>query len=300
MTQLSFGLNCRLAWFAATQHTTMKTHSTIKPLACLALMGITLSSLVACGGGGGSDAPVASVAAPTTVTVSAPQSPPSTGNTSAGISQSGSLQYLVYDNTSPTTGTGTTATAAVDATAKTITFPSAAPFATGLVIGGITTESVTLNGATGVGGTSYSGNVFYFCSTGSSTKAVDEPAAMAGEKVAFSGNVTPLTNVAILYGKKYNEQNCTNAPNTWTFGDGNGNLTLSLKQHNGSAGPTMTAAEVTTAFSAAGVTLTTGMAAGANVKLRGYASVEGGVTKYLVAALLNEGGTLHTVLLYLP
>jgi len=275
--------------------------TTSKPLATLALMGIALGSLVACGGG--SSTPAASVAAPTTVTVTAPQTTPSTGNTSTGISQTGSLQYLVYDNTSPTTGLGTTAVGAVNSTARTITFPSAPPFAGGLAIGGLTTASITFNSTPEVGGASDSGNVFLFCSAGKSTAAAGEAVARAGVRLGFSGNAVALTNVAFLYGKTVSETNCTNVPSTWTFGDGNGNLTLSTKEFGGSVGIAMTAAQLTAAFSAAGFTLTTGNAAGANVKFRAYSSVESGVTKYLVATLVTAtaiGGTNFTSLLLVP
>lgn len=266
-----------------------------------AITGLSLA-LLGCGGGG-SDAPAAPtvVPGPTTVAVTAPPAPPSTGNTSAGIGQSGALNYLVFDNTSPTTGTGTMATGTVDATAKTITFPAAPPFSTGLVVGNITANgSPTFNGSD-AGGTSDEGNVFVFCSAGFSTQAVDEPAARAGQKVAFSGNTVALTNVAFLYGKKYNEMNCTNAPGTYTFGDGNGNLTMAYAESNGQAGPTLTAAQVVSAFSASGYTFTSGDATGGNVKFRAYSNTESGVTIYNVAVLLTQpDGLTTTSVLYLP
>lgn len=269
-----------------------------------AIAGLSLA-LVGCGGGGGSDAPATAtttVPGPTTVTVPAPPATPSTGNTSTGINQTGTLNYLVYDNTSPTTGTGTTATGTVDATAKTITFPAAAPFTTGLVVAQPSDGQTTFNG-TGAGAASDALNLLNFCSAGLSTQAVDEPAARTGQKVAFSGNTVALTNVAVLYGKKFNELNCTNATNTFTFGDGNGNLTMTITDAGGVVGQTLAAAQVTSAFSASGYTVAAGAgsASGANIKLRAYSNTESGVTHYNVAFLLTQAnGFAASSLMYLP
>lgn len=258
--------------------------------------------MTACGGG--SDSPPAAPAAPATVAVTALTPTPSTGNSSTGTTQAGSLQYMVFDANSATTGVGTVATAAITTAGNgTITFPAAAPFSSGLVISDSNANQGGVFPSNTAGGVSDAGNVFFYCSAGQSTQASGEPVAQGGEYVAFSGNTTADTDVAYLYGKTFSEKNCTNAPNTFTFGDGKGNLTLSIKQFDNTAGPSLTAAQLLNAFTAGGVTLTVGTGATATVRARSYSSVVAGVTHHFVALILDEsqaGGVKHTSVLYTP
>lgn len=275
-----------------------------------AILALAASSLVACGGGDDASTPTQ---IPTTVTVTPGQSTPSVGNTTSGTTGSGNLNYLVYSNTDLTTGTATAATAQILAVPNgstfttRITFPAAAPFASGLVIddahsGGpnwptdITPADslIKLSGGgpfnmswpSGNGtGLLAQGNFFVFCANGPAAPTIAEQAARTGAQVAISGNFSPMDNVAVLYGKIFKRFDCAGITTT-SFGDGQGHLTM-----NGD-GLNLSEAQTVQAFSADGYAPT----AGQTVKRRAYSIVTEGRTRYAIVALDNRGYPYASVL----
>lgn len=271
----------------------------------LAVLGLTTAALVACGGG--NDEATTPVSSPTTVTVASPPATPSALNTSSGTTSSGTLNYLVYGSADVAAGSGSTASAQVVAVATAnsfttnVTFPAAAPFAGGLLINDAHSGSpswptdntpggslVVLSGGgpfnmswpSGNGnGLLAQGNFFVFCASGAIAPTVTAQTARSGAQVAISGNFSPMDNIAALYGKTFKRFDCAGTTGTTSFGDGQGNLTMT------GDGLTLSQAQTVQAFSAAGYA----PAAGQIIKRRAYSIVINGSTRYVVVALDNRG-----------
>ena len=286
-------------------------------VANLALLTLPMCFLVACGGGESEE----SVPGPTMVRVDTPLRAATAGGiASTGIELSGALNYQVWGSGDVAGGAGVTANGQVAAVANyshggnllhydsSITFPSALPFTTGLVIGdayrGVTwpTDSSDLIVVKG-GGVSSSawpasntpwgsgrllsqGNYFVFCSAGAAQASISSQTARTGAQVAVSSRFEPMDNIAALYGKVFYRFDCAGTTNKTTFGDGQGHLTMAFD------GITLSEAQTVQAFSNAGYV----PAAGQIIKRRAYSLAINGVTRTVIVALDNLGAPYASVL----
>ncbi len=283
----------------------------------LAFLALPLGLLVACGGGeSGEQAP-----APTMVRVDTPARAAAATNTplSTGIELTGTLNYRVWGSGDVEVGSGATANAQIVAVRMdselgnilgydtTITFPPAAPFASGLTIrdahrgvnwptdspdlivvkgGGVSSTTWPASHTMWPGSLLSLGNYFVFCSAGAANASVSVQAARTGAQVAISSHFEPMDNLAPLYGKSFYRFDCAGTTNKTTFGDDQGHLTMAFD------GITLSEAQTVQAFSTAGYTPATGQ----TIKRRAYSIAINGVTRYAIVALDNRGSPYASVL----
>lgn len=226
---------------------------------------VLVATLSACGGG--DDAPPPPPPPPPADVVDAPATAAPAINPSSGFTQAGNLNYLV---TAPGGSTRTVAaTVAYSAPNGTLTLNPGADALT------VTTTDAWANVTwpAGVSGALRAeGNAGLVCAEGS------------GE-VGVSNNMVPVTDLTVLHGLSFQLTECSSTglftgPEVLTF---NANGTATIRAGTPGA-ETISAADVTAAFSAAGLTDPDT----SNFKLRLYAYTAGGVTQYHIVEIGEE------------
>ena len=270
----SWGVNLPpLLHITTTHHMQTQTLSTWLSLAFVAAL------TTGCGGGGSDAAPAAAATSTAPVAIALPTP---TASTPATAATAGTLPFAAFiSNDASTLGVPTTQNVAITGAgaSSVMTFTSPAFTLTGAAGG---TATFSANG----GQVKADGNVVSYCSAGKqttfgATEGINKP-FQNGHRVFLSANLTPVTNLAEINGKRFSLFNCTGTDGKMTFnaaGDGAAYTSASDNQ-------TIPAAVVAQWFSDAGVVETNGSGS----KMRLYKHTAAGVSKYYILFIDKYSG----------